>query len=107
MLAIRHWEQIAIVTSMFGGTLATRAIRNLPSECSRIPIILTAQEQDAKKHGMTETNICRDIMNVRYRNARGRQFEMEFALWMRAFIRFEAEPHGSLVSRQVRETPAV
>lgn len=73
-----------------------------------LQVLLMAQEQNAKRQGMTEKNICRDLITVRYRKVRGRQFEMEFvALGMRDFIRLEVDPHGSLVSRQLRERPVV
>jgi hypothetical protein len=70
-------------------------------------VLLTAQEQRAKKEGITQKNICMDVMNVRYRNARGQLYEMQFDLWMRNFVRFEAEPHGSLLRRQVEHKPGI
>ena len=64
-----------------------------------LQLLLMGAERDAKGKGFGGVkNICIETITLKYRNSRGRQFEKEFNLWMREFLRLEALPRGLLVS---------
>lgn len=72
-----------------------------------LQVLLTAHELRAKKLGVTSKDICVQELTVRYRNARGQYYEMQFDLWMRNFVRLETKPHGSLLRRKVEDEPGI
>ncbi|MGH9438934.1 MAG: hypothetical protein ACRD22_13820 [Terriglobia bacterium] len=70
-------------------------------------VLLTEQNQLAPKQRIVKNNVCMEVLTVRYRNARGQYYEMQFDLWMRGLVKFEAEPHGSLLRRKVDDKPGL